>query len=459
MAAIITSDTKIFNARQVKSSFDPSQPAQYLFIGKSTPWTNDAIADAPSDSVINLNDTRRDMFSLKRLTTSDSSLGGLRRNWQSGLFYDFYRHDYGQAGVAGVDLETGTPTAPASALEANFIIITDTFDVYKCMWNANGGVSTVKPTGYSTSEFTTADSYTWKYLYSISPADVLKFVSTDFIPVKTLSANPGSGDFYYEQWLVQSAAIAGRINRAVVTNGGTGYPLSTTFAVTVQGDGTGAVAHASTNGSGNITSVSFTTAGVGYSWANISFGSTGTGAVASVILSPSGGHGSDPISEIGGHYVLLNTTLAYNEGAGDFPQTNEYRRLGLLRDPYIFDTETPATASTLNACYVVHLNIGIVGTFQTDEIITGSISGATSRIVGYDPVTRLMSIQRRNIDSGTFQIGETVTGGTSGATGVVTVVDSPEVDVWSGQILYLEHRLPVSRQIGQQEDIKIVLEC
>ena len=62
--------------------------------------------------------------------------------------------------------------------------------------NSSGVVvnSTVKPTGtVSTSLVTdfryrcsTGDGYIWKYMYTVSASDTIKFVTNDFIPVKTL---------------------------------------------------------------------------------------------------------------------------------------------------------------------------------------------------------------------------------------------------------------------------------
>ena len=46
--------------------------------------------------------------------------------------------------------------------------------------------STVMPTGTSTNILETADGYKWKFMYSISASDVIKFVTSDFIPVKTI---------------------------------------------------------------------------------------------------------------------------------------------------------------------------------------------------------------------------------------------------------------------------------
>lgn len=455
MTAIVTTQTRTFNAEQVKSSFVSSAASQYIFIGKPTEWDIPNIPDTPTDSLDTTNSARRDMLALKRITESDVALAIYRRNWAYGKYYDFYRHDYGSVGVSGVEMDTGAATAPSSLYETNFFVINDQYDVYKCLWNASGSASTVQPTGHSTSEFTTADGYVWKYMYTLSTNDVVKFVTSDFIPVSTLTANPGASNFYYDQWLVQTNAIAGRINRAIVTNQGSGYPASTTIPVTITGDGVGATATALVNAGGQVTSVTFTNPGTGYTWATASF-SGGSNAAATIIISPGKGHGSDAVSELGGYFVVVNSIITPEEGGGDFIAANEYRKIGIIRNPDIFGTSTKITSASAKAYYEFTM-ASVVGTFAQDETVTGTTSGATGTVLNYSGSDLSVFFKKGNI--GTFQSGETVTGTTSGATGTISVLATPEVDVWSGEIIYIEHRLPVSRQAGQQEDVKVVIEC
>ena len=81
------------------------------------------------------------------------------------------------------------------------MLLLDEYNVYKCIRSgrdSNGAVvnSTVKPTGTSpTALVETNDSgiqtgrgYLWKYMYTVSGADTIKFTTTDFIPVKTIGA-------------------------------------------------------------------------------------------------------------------------------------------------------------------------------------------------------------------------------------------------------------------------------
>jgi hypothetical protein len=463
MAAIITNKFRIHNAMSFKEGFGEASPTQmYLFIGRSQPWASDASPDTPVDTVESEYYNYDDMIAMKRIQASDVSHAILRRNWTSGKYYDIYRHNYNNSAGQGVDIDAGTGTTRETLFDANYFVVTEEYNVYKCLDNRNASnvvaASTVMPTGTSTSAFTTADGYTWKFMYSISAADVLKFVSTDFIPVKTLASNPGATDSYYAQWLVQAASTNGTIDNVVVTAGGTGYTSAPT--VTISGDGTGATATATVT-AGAVTAINITNPGSGYTYVTIAFsGGAGANAAASAIISPKGGHGSDPVKELGGFYVIMNVRLEYADGGGDFPVDNDYRRIGIIKDPVLFGTTNLATTSTLRATKTMTLQAGVSGTFVVDEVITQSTTGATGRIVSYDATTRVINYIKQqgvqnNID---FTTGNNVTGAGSGAVGNVSALGNPEVAIDSGEIIYFENRRPINRASDQLEDIKIVVE-
>jgi len=465
MAAIITNKFRIHNAAQFKEAFSEAAATQmYLFIGRPQPWTTDASPDTPVDTVEAEFFNYDDMIAMKRIQSSDVSHAILRRDWTSGKYYDIYRHNYDGSAGQGVDIDAGTSTTRASLFDANFFVITDEYNVYKCIDNRNASntvaASTVKPTGTSTSAFTTADGYTWKYMYSISAADVLKFVSTDFIPVKTLDSNPGSTDSYYNQWLVQAAAVNGGISNIIVTNGGSGYTSAPSVAIA--GDGTGATATATISG-GAVTAINITAAGTGYSYVTVTLsGGAGSSAAASAIVSPKGGHGADAIEELGGFYVIMNVRLEYADGSGDFPVDNDYRRIGIVKDPLLYGTTTLATTSTLKATPALTFNSGVTGTFSVDETITQATTGATGRVVSWDSVNRVLRyIKQQGVQNNiAFQTGYNVTGSGSSAVGTVATggLVTPEVAIDSGDIIYYENRRPINRASDQLEDIKIVVE-
>jgi hypothetical protein len=55
-------------------------------------------------------------------------------------------------------------------------------------------------------------------------------------------------------------------------------------------------------------------------------------AVLQPIISPPGGHGSDPISEFGAKRICISTKFTNSEGA-TIPTTNDFRQVGLLKNP------------------------------------------------------------------------------------------------------------------------------
>lgn len=461
MAAIITNQYRIHNAKQFIEAFDEADETNiYLFIGRPQEWEEEHSPDTPEDTIESSYRVWDDMIALKKITASDVSHVIPRRNWTTGKFYDMYRSDYDGSADQGVDIDTGSATTRNSLFDANFVVITDDYNVYKCLNNRGTTnvviASTVKPTGTSTSPFTTADGYIWKYMYTVSPADVLKFITSDFIPVRTQTESISIGEPYYDQFQVQEDAIDGGIESALVTAGGTGYVSVPT--VTIEGDGTGATATATISG-GAVKRVLITDPGEGYTFATATIGAPGTGATVKLMISPKGGHGSDAISEIGGFFVVSNVRLENDEGSGDFPASNDFRRIGLIKDPFNFGTTTLSTASTLKATKQLTLEAGVTGDFELDEIIEGEDSEATAIVVSWDSDTRILRYaQTTEENKVAFDDGETITGATSAAEGVIDALGNPEVEPYSGDLIYLENRRPISRAEDQTENITIVVE-
>ena len=224
-----------------------------------------------------------------------------------------------------------------------------------------------------------------------------------------------------------------------------------------------------------------------FSDTTLSTGATlgGSGATISVVISPKGGHGSDAIKELGGHYVMLQTSL---EGADndDFLTGNDFRNISLVADPTTYGTSTVGTATTYRNVSAMKFS-GSPGTFQVDEKISQATTGAIGKVVEWDSTLQILYYQQeRHADFGTdsttgqrvaFSTTATVTGATSGATGTpdssadsavtlsggntITFTNgyaNPELQPDSGNIIYREARKPISRATDQTEDIKIIVE-
>jgi len=485
MAAIITEKFRVHNAKQFKEDFGESASSSYIFIGRPWAWSDDNNPPSPANGIGEEVDAWSDMIAMKKVSSSDVSHGLTRHNWTSGTSYDEYAHDYSSSNQ--------TPaTSQNSLFDGRFYVITDEYHVYKCIRtgrDASGAVVTsdVKPTGTSsTAIVTTSDSnaasgrgYQWKYMYTISASDTIKFVTNDFIPVKTLGAQTeidGTGtsgemgssatDDGSSQWDVENDAVDGAIYHVRVDAGGSGYNDGTYTSVAIDGDGSSGACTVVVS-SGAVSYVTVTTNGSGYKRASIDIdGITGigSGSNASVtpIISPIIGHGADPVQELGGNYVIVNSRLEFAEGSGDFPTDNDFRRIGIVQDPFTVGTTTVATATTLSAYKKMTLS-SVSGLSVDDVILDASSDGAgvavgrilsiTGSVVSYIPVA--------NSEGGyaDFAAADTVYKGGS-SIGTVSSVDAnfPEVEKYSGQIMYIENRGAVSRAADQIEDIKLIIE-
>lgn len=431
MTAIITQDMRIRNSTNFISTVGTD--SVYFFIGRSQPWPNsDTDVATPVDSVSDQYGAQQKMVAMKRIAQSDVTHALTRYNWISGNTYSEYD-----------DQDSALTTK-------QFYVITDDLNIYKCL-KAGSGPSVVKPTGtnvYANAE--AADGYIWKYMYTLSGTQASKFLTNSFIPVVTLGSDDGS-----LQWDVQAAASVGAIHRIRVTNGGTGYTSAPT--VTINGDGAGATATA-TVVAGVVTEITMNTIGNNYSQAVVTFsGGGGTDAAARAVISPVGGHGADPVTELGGYYTMLNVQLDGEEGSGDFPVDNDYRQLGMVINPYEYGTTNVATATTLIATEQLTYTGLSGGSFAVDDLIVGQTSGTQAYIDSIDTVTGTIRFhQETSSGFGLFQVGESIEVGAVSAT-VDTLVD-PEVEKFSGEVLYIENRSPVTRAADQIEDVKLVLE-
>jgi len=506
MAAIVTTQMRIYAATLFLNGFSNPSQYVYLFIGNTLPWNNENAPPTPIDCVAEETAAFQTMMSLKLISPSNVSLVIPRNIWTTGTIYGQYSNT--------VDLSTLNPS---------YYVISDQLNVYKCLGNNVGGTSTVQPTGTSTSTVTLSDGYQWKYMYTVSPANVLSFVTNDWIPVSTLTSNDGSN-----QWMVQQAAIPGTIDRIDLNAGGSQYVSTPT--VTINGDGTGATAIA-TISAGNVTGIIVTATGSGYTTATVSItggGVSANGASATPIVSPLKGHGADATLELGGYFVLIDQKFTGSE-SGSFTIQNDYRRIGIIQNPILNDGANthPATALDYSQAYSLTFS-SVSGTqFNPDETVTGLTSGATGIVEDWDGASVLRLVQT----SGTFTPGEAVAGAvmsgvlstiagtaqsgstnsivlansassvnstyngqtikiTSGtgigqirqitayvgltrtatvspvfstapdstSTYVIASIFAPAIVPNEGNIIYLENRRPIMRSADQSEDVKIVIE-
>lgn len=496
MTAIITEKFRQHNAEQFFESFsEAANTTYYLFIGKSLPYTtgttggNDSSPPTPADSVSGEFYNWDAMLAAKKIPSTDVSYALPRVDFANATIYDMYDDTISSS---------NTTTSGASSLYAgNFYFITSTNNVYKVLDN-NGGTaySGSEPSNTGTSPFASG-GYILKYMYNVTASEATKFLTTDYMPVSTDTT-------------VSAAATDGKIESLIVT-AGSGYTNGTYYAPiygdgTSQGTASGGIVRITVSG-GAIASFGLTAGtdttihagGAAYTFGNVSLTNvfsdaaltssasmgSGTGGAVRVVISPKGGHGFNAVKELGGHFVITNTTLAQAEG-DDLTVANDFRQVGIVTDPYNYGTTTVASSNTARMTYVVKMSSSS-GTFDVDEEITQATTGAVGRVVEWDSSRSLLYYSQERFSTyGTaattqsytaFSGTNTITGSTSSATGTPSSTSSetvtlaggntidftsgyanPELDPDSGNIIYIENRKPIQRVSDQTEDIKIIIE-
>ena len=291
MAAIITDQLRILNASNFVSGVQSSSNSYYAFIGlpDATSYQSDWDTSPPSpkDNLNQSNDYWDTMLAVKKINAADVSQVVRKVTWQSGITYDMWRND----------ISRDNPSQPSGSFDiytADYYVMNSDYRVYICI--ANGfdpdnllGKPSLDEPLHTDLEpkaaGTSGDGYLWKYLYTINPGDLVKFESTNFIPVPddwltTTNANITA--------VRGNAALSGNfLKNIVITNRGAGYGNAATYTnVPVNGNGNNAKCSVTVNAAGQIETVSVTQGGDGYTYGTVDLESAG-------ITNTAGGNGGD----------------------------------------------------------------------------------------------------------------------------------------------------------------------
>ncbi len=394
MSAIITSKFRFHNAEQFKESFSEAAPTNYyMFIGRQgefasgTTGGSDAVPPTPVDNRIAESKHWDDMLAAKKIDSTGVAHAIPRRDLDTSgnTTYDMYRPDYSASKAAN--------SGATNLYDSTFYFVTTAYRVYKVLDNNGNTAFTggAEPTSTAAAPFTFG-GYTLKYMYTLSTQDVQNFLTPDFMPVPTApeSSNGLTDGALHIIKVSGVGAAAGWATTAdrVVTN------------VPIRGDGRSArcsVTIGGTSGSngGQITAVSVSTNGQDYTHAtvlatdiieqhDIQFGSASTNTALTfttaptfeVIIGPDGGQGGNPARELGGHFVMMDVKLQQSEGF-DFTVVNDFRQIGVVRDPFSYGTTSAYTGSTARQTYAIKLGSPTGSGFTVDERIYQTIPAQT----------------------------------------------------------------------------------
>ena len=525
MAAIITDQIRILNAKNFVAGVSTSTNSYYAFVGLPNPtayqsdW--DSSPPAPVDNFDNMNDFHDTVLAVKRVTSADVKQIVPKLNWNSGTTYDYYRHDY--------SISNAPPNSGGTSLyTANYFVVNSDFRVYICLQNGttpetpDGKPSLDEPTFTDLeprTPGTSGDGYIWKYLYSIKPADLIKFDSTDFMPV------PRDWGSDAADAAVKNNATDGGIKIVVVKNRGTGIGTAnqTYTRVPIKGDGFNAECTVVVNNDAQIESVTVSNEGFGYTYGNVDLAAGSVPTPTSqptldVIIPPPGGHGADIYRELGATNALMYARIENDAENPDFITGNQVARIGILENPKAFNSNEILTLDKASAAYALRLSgTGYSSvTFTADDYVRQTVatgSTAVGRVISYDQTTGVLKYWQDRTIAGFATAGSsgistaltpthldlnvpsynttrftsepaaggsvTIVGGSSNLSistafsGLSTTlnnrtyylgqsftkgVSNPEIDKYSGNMIYVDHRPSITRSSNQKEDIKIILQ-
>jgi hypothetical protein len=263
-----------------------------------------------------------------------------------------------------------------------------------------------------------------------------------------LTADLSPGDIDTLQANTELLTPDGRIMAYPIISGGYGYGSAPT--VTIEGDGTGAAAEASVI-NGAVSKITVTNYGLGYRWANVTISGTGKGATARAVRAPFGGHGKDPINGMFARTLMFYTNISKDANQG-FTVNNDFRQIGIIKNPRRFGDYGNLKSSLASACYVL---TGTVNTtqFLPDMLIyLGSLTGRKFRIVSVTSTGMLV----QSLENAVPTIGATFLNDSSNTFGVAGVTE-PTADKYSGDLLFIDNKQAFTPTADQTVTIRTVI--
>lgn len=514
MAAIVTDQFRILNAGNFVDSVTSSSNSYYVFVGLSNPavvgygrttdW--DTNTPNPTDNFDYQSFVGDNMSFGKKVTSANVRRLARRIDWTRGTKYEMYRHDY--------SLTNLSPTTKSSRLyDANYYVMNSEYKVYICIDNGSSGINTTGNASLDEPTFTdlepskagvSGDGYLWKYLYTVSPSDIIKFDSTEYISLPSDWATSTNAQISAVRNNGDSDTNENQIKKVYIDLQGLGYSQGS-HELNILGDGSGGKVIVDVDANGKITNTVVSSGGKDYTYGMVDLGSinasSSTKAKLIPIIPPGKGHGNDIYKELGADKVLVYAR--FDDSTRDFPTDVTFAQIGIVKNPTSIGSTNVFTENQFSSLGALKFT-SVSGTVSVGTKISQAVTGGTAKgfVASYDSETKVLKyFQDRNsflnqtfFDS-TDYVGVstnaklyafasnanavTSTGGFSGSvdtgfTGISTNptgtklislgtqftngVANPEINKGSGDIVYLDNRPAISRNSRQKEDVKIILE-
>ena len=345
-----------------------------------------------------------------------------------------------------------------------FYVRNSSDQVFKCLFNNNGAQSNTMPEitiGGDLPEnpyIETVDGYKWKYMYSIPTGLKNKFFTDKYMPVIRDS-------------IVFDNAKNGRIDIIKIINGGSGYYAGSSVnnysVVNVTGDGT--LANVSVDVvNGVIVDINILNGGNNYTTATITLAdplkqAIGNTANLQAVISPQYGHGFDPQRELGGSSVMVSLDFD-GDVEGNLPVQNDgtdlIRQICIAKDVQ-YANGTFGTASYF-PMYTQIITSNPPVDFVHNETVYVGASFATStfsaKVAHFDNNTNTLYVNNIVGDISDIENETIYQKDSPSSFAKVFNLIQPSINIFSGEILFIENRAKITRNADQTESTKFVVE-
>lgn len=242
--------------------------------------------------------------------------------------------------------------------------------------------------------------------------------------------------------------------------------------------GTQAIAYGVLNNEGTLTSINFKTKGSGYTSASaqvkappaLQFSDTSV----RTIVSPTGGHGSDPVHELFMSKVGTVTSFVTDTNT-NIPDSNQYTKIGLVKNPTFRDGTYPADFDN-------RVGITVSEVLDESQVAVGSVVKQASSYdvdgnpIGTEVVGIVHEVKQLGVTTGLFIVDNVGTYSKEFATGdfqifanegdantsyqgtIFAVNAQHKYNKYSGEVMHFVDFDPITRTATSKEKVKLIFD-
>jgi hypothetical protein len=513
VSGVADTSNKYYSFIGLPNSLDPKA-------GGTPDWVSNV--PSPLDGFKEESQIKESIIALKQITSQDVRRLVRKVQWSAGTTYEMYKDTYSVYNVSPVTGQTSLYESNYYVINGDlrvYICLNNGQDPENPKGRPSYDEPTFVDLEPRTAG-SSGDGYLWKYLYTIKPSEIVRFDSIDYIPVPNDWGNSGESVSTKANAIAGKIEVVTIKNRGSnyqpISTSFSNVPIlgdgsGATATVTIDSFGRVSDVYVTDGGSEyTFGTIQFYPGAPGSESAgplnkliNTGIGSTSI-AQFEVVMPPKGGHGYDIYRELGAYRVLLYARYETLESNPDIIINNDFARVGILKNPTVINSNDQildtSLASGLGALKLTGVNGITTSTIYAVDSKISQTVGLGSTAIGYvaswDQVTGVLKYyQTTGLASSetAFKIvpftsnpdlgyGVTINGSTivgpalsintqfGGITTSInnrtyqlgldfsTGISSAEYSKKSGDIIYIDNRVPIPRSTSQKEDIKIVLE-